>query len=355
MTRRVQDHPRKAQDTFSVYVRAWDDIDSMPTFFAMLRAVEKRFGRARDFRLGRDYDIKSNYTNFFVVDLATEDAYRRVPENGTNIQVEIPVTPRTRPGGVGLDEIQDMLSPQDWDPLALYSTPISPLTTAEGAPERKTKTVEVIVKRSTSPQTEGRHRRRMKDSSRFGQGFYKWAGFYDATVEDGAPLYSKEMTRVMEKWAGFLAEQGKLPGAESRTRGGAAADELDLRADAADVFGSGHGLAQAPDASAASSHPVPDVPQDRDASFIDFSIDSAAKVQPSPDSPPSPPPPVRLSQREKILQRARQHAKTPLPEPSSPVAEAERKMEEAARAEEEKQTTATLRERLMRLAGGKWL
>lgn len=41
----------------SVYVRAWDSINSMPEFFAMLRGVEKRFGRVREFRVGRVSDL----------------------------------------------------------------------------------------------------------------------------------------------------------------------------------------------------------------------------------------------------------------------------------------------------------
>ena len=44
-------HFRKSRNC--VYVRSWDAINSMPEFFAMLRGVEKRFGRVREFRLNR--------------------------------------------------------------------------------------------------------------------------------------------------------------------------------------------------------------------------------------------------------------------------------------------------------------
>ena len=40
-------------DGKSVYVRTWDDIGSMPEFFAVLRGVEKRFGPVREFRVAR--------------------------------------------------------------------------------------------------------------------------------------------------------------------------------------------------------------------------------------------------------------------------------------------------------------
>ncbi|KAI0827660.1 hypothetical protein BC628DRAFT_1367811 [Trametes gibbosa] len=385
-TMRTEEHPRRIRNSFSVYVRGWDDIDSMPTFFAMLRAVEKRFGRVRDFRLGRDYDVLTNYTNFFIADLATEEAYRRVPEKGTSIKVEIPVTSRSRPGGVGLDEIQELLASRDWDPEesgdGMYSTPIRPLATAEGAAERKMKTVEIIVRRSTTAQTEVRHRRRMRETFGFGVGFYKWAGFYEPpSVENGKPRHSPEMERALEKWAVFLEERGRIPGSGKPTRAGAIAsddadaadrassikDGFDLSTEAlhdevetaADVFAEEQASARTSDTPPSTSHPVPEAFQDGNASFLDYVIDSTTKAQPPSSSPPSPlekqQSPARLSQREKILQRARQYAKTPLPEPPSPVAEAKRKAEEAVRAEEAKQATETLRERLMKLAGGKWL
>ncbi|TBU58498.1 hypothetical protein BD310DRAFT_479332 [Dichomitus squalens] len=40
-------------DVKSIYVRAWDDISTMPEFFAILRGVERRFGTVKEFRVGR--------------------------------------------------------------------------------------------------------------------------------------------------------------------------------------------------------------------------------------------------------------------------------------------------------------
>ncbi len=50
---RVEYHPRRIRDNYSLYIRPWDEIESMPAFFAMLRGIEKRFGRVREFRTGR--------------------------------------------------------------------------------------------------------------------------------------------------------------------------------------------------------------------------------------------------------------------------------------------------------------
>ncbi len=42
-----------AKSDKNIYIRSWDDIGSMPEFFALLRGVEKRFGRVQEFRLPR--------------------------------------------------------------------------------------------------------------------------------------------------------------------------------------------------------------------------------------------------------------------------------------------------------------
>ena len=44
---------REVPRGYSVYVRPWDHIDGMPAFLAMVRALEKQFGRVREFRVPR--------------------------------------------------------------------------------------------------------------------------------------------------------------------------------------------------------------------------------------------------------------------------------------------------------------
>lgn len=61
---------------------------------------------------------------------------------------------RDRPGGIGLDDLQELLQAQEWDAQAtgdgIYSTPIRPVSGPEGETPRETRVVELIVQRSST-------------------------------------------------------------------------------------------------------------------------------------------------------------------------------------------------------------
>ncbi|KAI0628370.1 hypothetical protein C8Q77DRAFT_1148027 [Trametes polyzona] len=353
------------QDTYSIYVRAWDEIDSMPSFFAMLRGVEKRFGRAREFRIQRDYDVETTYTNYFIVDLESEEAYKRVPEAGTSIKVEVPVVNKNRPGGIGLEELQDLLHARDWDPETsgdgIYSEPVQPLP----AGEQKTRTVELIVKRSETQQRESRVRRRQQEDEAFGIAFARWRGFYKPTDENG-PLQQPAMRQALAKWERTLSQWQ----ARQTRRGRAPTDQAaeDAEADAAIADIEAAVQKDAAEAEAASSEDGSTVEGQHSSGKVTSSeAHSTTAVLESGDaaSPPASASsdqqqeaqekkPARLSQREKILIRARQHAKTPLPEPQSKEEVEQRKAAEKEAVQEEQKKVNTLRDRLAQLIGNGW-
>ncbi|EIW53970.1 uncharacterized protein TRAVEDRAFT_66650 [Trametes versicolor FP-101664 SS1] len=353
---RVEYHPRRIKDNYSLYIRPWDEIESMPAFFAMLRGIEKRFGRVREFRTGRDYDIPSKYTGYFIADLEDSEAYQRVPEKGTSVKVEVPVSKRDRPGGIGLDDLQELLQAQEWDAQAtgdgIYSTPIRPVSGPEGETPRETRVVELIVQRSTAPQTEVRHRRRMKETGEFGLAFHRWAGFYKP--EEGLPI-QREMERALTKWEPFVAERAS----QAQARASARVAEVQVDDEPESDF-----LSMRPPAGyepQAEDLEEPSKALDASASATESSPLAASTSAPAAETDSLAPPPapetqqpVRLSQREKILQRARLHAKTPLPEPITEEAKAQKEAEERARKAEEQQTTSSLREKLVKLMGGNW-
>lgn len=82
----------------------------------------------------------------------------------------------------------------------------------------------------------------------------------------------------------------------------------------------------------------------------------------SPSSPPVPEPhhslPQILTRRQRLLAQARENARTPLPEsllPPSPEAlQAKAEAEEAEKKKEEKEASS-MRERLWKLMGGRWV
>ncbi|KAI0365954.1 hypothetical protein BV20DRAFT_953291 [Pilatotrama ljubarskyi] len=349
-----QEDRRKFKTTQTVYVRAWDEIDSMPAFFAMLRGIEKRFGRVREFRLGRDFDISTKYTTFFMADFEEEESWNRVPAKGASVKVEVPVSPRDRPGGVGLDELQELLVSQDWDPEVsgdgIYSTPIKPLQEHDGAEPRKTRVVELIVQRSKSSSLEVRHRRRKKEAAYFGVAFHRWAGFYEPRLDDAVGV-SKEMEQVLEKWAPFAAEQAEKFAAK-RDAEEAASQQPEEHSP--DSHTTGQQLAEegaALDGAFAEDQHVKEAPQAMETSHP--AAQTEAAPEPSTTAAPAPAPRVRLSHREKILLRARQHARTALPDAPSTEAEEQKKAEEEAQKREEQASISSFREKLLKLMG-KW-
>ncbi|KAI0667090.1 hypothetical protein C8Q78DRAFT_1056450 [Trametes maxima] len=364
---------REAKDPHTAYVRVWDEIDSMPAFFAMLRGVEKQFGKVREFRVGRDYDLSNRYTDFFLADFVDEESLNRIPEKGTNIRVEVPVIPKGRPGGIGLDDLQGLLQSQDWDFQAagegVYSTPIPLSGAVEGAQANKTRIAELVVKRSTSNRVENVSKQRARDSTAFGVAFHRWAGFYESSSAEATP----EMKAVLAKWERAVAEDAQRR--RSKSPASTSPDAVDAHtldthpADAAESTAREHqSVDDAPVESAKPS--VPTFDMTRPVAQSEPSADSFVasgpadtSVAPAADSSeyatlqtqaPVHKPAPRLSQREKILQRARQHARTPLPEPLTQEAEEERKAAEEARRKEKQAELGSMRERLLKLIGGNW-
>ncbi|KAI0764349.1 hypothetical protein BD413DRAFT_577168 [Trametes elegans] len=367
----AQSKPRNIRGN-SLHVRAWDEIDSMPAFYAMVRAIEQRFGRVREYRVVRDSDQPTNYGGFFIVDLAEEGASQRLPEKSMNIRVEVPISPN-RPGGVGLDELQDLLLPQDRDPTltasqdGIYSQPIRPFPVPAGS-EVPTRTVELIVQRALNRRAANAPgdqpvKRRMAENPEFGVAFARWGGF--APPEK----MSRYMKQALLKWQPLVdARRPKTPraadaAADAETLDTPAPEFAERAEDVArelDVTVRAEEPAKALDTTLPAAQPpfdelphppAPDAPVATAAAAVtaakaDVPAESTDASAPAPAPAPAP---KRLSQKERILQRARQHAKTPLPAPLTAEAEEQKKAEEEKRAREEKTELDSVRKRLLRL------
>ncbi|KAJ6593486.1 hypothetical protein B0H19DRAFT_1090555 [Mycena capillaripes] len=97
-------------------MRTMDHITSPLDAFAIVRAVERRFGRVAEYRFYRDAETLNRYQ--FVAHFAFWDpaSYARVPKKGsTKLRVKVP-PPITDPasGGVGLTDMVPFLEAQDW-------------------------------------------------------------------------------------------------------------------------------------------------------------------------------------------------------------------------------------------------
>ncbi|KAM5545042.1 hypothetical protein V8D89_001153 [Ganoderma adspersum] len=381
-------------DGKSVYVRTWDDIGSMPEFFAVLRGVEKRFGPVREFRVARDPDITTKYHSYFMLEFADDAAFERIPANGTNIKVAVPVVKKDLPGGLGLGDLQGLLEPQERDPdlatdapegapgsapgLGLYGTPIS---VVDGA-DRPTRVVEVVVQRAKRDAAPTPRQRSLFANRAFGPAFFEWGGFYAPTPEDPRPVPT-DMAAALDKWRAFTlndprraqrsphAHAGESESGDGAGQAGGGAvwreaeaaqraaeqeqeqrEEMEVMLRGVAEPGTWRPSATAVAAAAASSTKGPAVEIGVPGVVEDAGVAEGEGEGEGEKAP-------RLSRKEQILARARLHAKTPAPEVLSEEAVVERvvkkRVEKKQKEEAKEAEVSTLRERLLKLVGGKWL
>ncbi len=205
----------------------------------------------------------------------------------------------------------------------------------------------------------------------FGQSFFDWGGFYAPTAEDPRPV-PEDMAAALEKWREFTmndprraqrshpaGEDGEGPGlgegggtqvwrqAEAAQR---AEEEEQARREEMEVM-----LRGAEDPAATTEPAIASSTTEQGVGAHTAEAVEAVEAAEVEDAEKAP----RLSRKEQILARARIHAKTPAPEVLDEEeavervvkTKAEKKQKEEAKAAE----TSTLRERLLKLMGGKWL
>ena len=209
----------------------------------------------------------------------------------------------------------------------------------------------------------------------FGPAFFDWGGFYAPTPEDPRPV-PKDMAAALEKWREFAmnaprrAHRGVQPGEGQEGGqgqglgevGGAGMwreaekarreeEEEKARREEMEVMLRG---AEEPEATPLTA---PTLAKDQvvQVGAAEKALEGGAEATEGEDAEKGP----RLSRKEQILARARLHAKTPAPEvltEEEVVERVVRKRVEKKREEEAKEAeVSSLRERLMKLVGGKWL
>ncbi|KAI1785273.1 hypothetical protein LXA43DRAFT_929102, partial [Ganoderma leucocontextum] len=342
-------------DGKSVYVRTWDEIGSMPEFFAILRGVERRFGPVREFRVARDVDITTKYHNYFMLEFAEDAAFERIPAQGTNIKVAVPVIKKDLPGGLGLADLQSLLEQQERDPeldaespeggLGLYGAPIA---VVDG--ERPTRVVEVVVQRAKRDATSFSRERSLYRNRVFGSAFFDWGGFYTSTAEDPRPVPA-DMAAALEKWREFTLNDPRRA-----QRPHPAGEDGEGQGEGTEMWREAEAAQRAEEEERARKEEMEVMLRGAEDPVAWQATASSTKEQAVEDGAEKVP---RLSRKEQILARARLHARTPAPEvPSEDDVVVERvvkKRVEKKQKEEAKQAeVSTLRERLLKLMGGKW-
>ncbi|KAK7057556.1 hypothetical protein R3P38DRAFT_2841726 [Favolaschia claudopus] len=93
-----------------------EEIPSTPQdALAMVRAVERRFGRVAIYQFIRDGEISTRYQFSAYLAFADPDTYSRVPKDApTAMSVNVPQKPHILSGGLGLSDLTSYLDRKDW-------------------------------------------------------------------------------------------------------------------------------------------------------------------------------------------------------------------------------------------------
>lgn len=151
--------------------------------FAVVRGVERKFGRIREYRFIRDGEVNSEYQMLCWAAFQSEDSMSLVPEKGIIMNVPAATQDPTIPqGGPGLEHLQGLFDMKDVDSS-------SPPTYSAEDPSAQPRMIELNVQRAASDL------RFSGDSSplnltkgkkiAIGHSFYEWGGFYPLK-----PLYT---------------------------------------------------------------------------------------------------------------------------------------------------------------------
>ncbi|THH11825.1 hypothetical protein EW146_g7908 [Bondarzewia mesenterica] len=103
----------------AVYVRPSDGISSMAEGFAIARAIERKFGKIRDVLFTREPESPHFYQSYFWCIFEDAVSRERIPSDAVVIQARVPLINAQLEGGVGLSDLQGLLTPADYRPEEL--------------------------------------------------------------------------------------------------------------------------------------------------------------------------------------------------------------------------------------------
>ncbi|PCH35734.1 hypothetical protein WOLCODRAFT_140051 [Wolfiporia cocos MD-104 SS10] len=388
---RVPSRGLRSEHYMNVVVRPWDGISTMAEALAMIRAIEKKYGRIREYNLSRDPNIPDAYRPWFYIRFYDKESFDRIPAKPSVLEVQVPVLDKTRPGGLGLDDLQGLLRGREQGEEDNTSSDAEGSTSAP-----KMRTTELRIERSRN----SFHVSNMDDrppaffNQPFLTAFYRWGGFYRPAEGDPKERTQymrrglEHYTRVMDSRArrrGWV--RGEQPPAKSSAEAGEKpAPATTMRDVIAD-------MSQEQDQEVVASsevHRAPDEPLTYASAGAQAQAQAESELEPVAERPtfaevlarlhPEPqqsaardePGPTSegivqeeqkeqkaLTRRERILAQARENARTPLPDSvklTDEEREAQRRLEKEKEREEKMKVRLTMRERLFKLLGAdRWL
>ncbi|KAI9465278.1 hypothetical protein BJY52DRAFT_1246263 [Lactarius psammicola] len=367
-----------------MFVYPWNGIRSSAEGLAIARAVQEKFGTAKEVIFPRDTDNVAVFLPYFWLVFDNADVRERLPEESEQIRIRVTDLPRGD-GNVGVEEMVRGLglSTDKGEPLKPQSS-----AEVEGSADIDEatdgyRTLDVRVQwAQLGPPGEVIQRRRpsfmfFPNKAPTPDFAAAWLAFDGFSPDAARGAHTPNLFRAREKWRG-LASSGDDPNvAETASPVNESASEMEVEPASAEEAGANVNVAREwvpifPLSPSLTPRPTTVPKSDVDIHTTDdlavitatAAVDTAAAdtAAVAPTSAPSSslgptsievPTGPKMSRRERILHLARQNAQTPLPElAEQPQAVVEAEKSEGVSEQEEKERT--IRERLWRLVGGNY-
>ncbi|KAG2159153.1 uncharacterized protein EDB93DRAFT_448655 [Suillus bovinus] len=251
--------------------------------FAIIRGVERKFGRIREYRFIRDAEVNSEYQIMCWAAFQSEDSMNLIPEQGITMNIPAATQDPTIPeGGPGLEQLQGLFDVKETD----SSSPSA--YSAEG-PSTQPRLIELNVRRAASDLRFNGDSRplNLTKMSRLaiGNNFYHWGGFYPLK-----PLYTSSP---------FASPSEELPTTPDHEQMRIALNKW------SQILG----------------RPDPSFSQMEAAATAEAQVDTQKDMAADSESPSDPSTPTMLSQKSRRRTRRLEESWIPLstPEPTEPA------------------------------------
>ncbi|KAI0937760.1 hypothetical protein AcW1_003834 [Taiwanofungus camphoratus] len=319
----------------------------------------------------KDRDLPHLYIPYFWVLLHDPWNYERVP-NRTVLKVPVPNVDPSRPGGIGLEDLQGLLYSQDRTrgPMGSAERVLQDSSESDDG-DSKTRTVDLRIEHAKVPFRVAQQDRKWSPDIALLDGFYSWGGFYEPVDEESAKKV-QHMQFNQARWAKKRTRRTT----ESASSEEGSEELLEVALQQSVVEERDDNLQTQTEASEFTDDVSKqlDVPSTSVSPPLASDIAEATLVPPTPDAIVADETPLtlnpaaapaeqkapRLSRRERILAQARENARMPLPE-SVTMSKQEKKTRELSEREktqkereEETQVRLSMRDRLWKLMGSKW-
>ncbi|THH27804.1 hypothetical protein EUX98_g6384 [Antrodiella citrinella] len=351
-------HKRKSKG--AIFVRIEHPAQSMLESFAIVRGIEKKLGRLRDYQILRDQGDPTIFRDHFYAEFEDEHNFQALPSEPITLSLKVPKL-ASKPGGLSLVELRGYLLPEDKS--------VDMISQARNGEEEQGEhfVVDVRIEKAYGnvhyKVIRPYHRMGKKTTLLFGHEFFNWGGFYDPSRMDPPETsmhLENRMGKVLSAWDVALKKEEQRNPTQIKppaivetddtfeSAAEASPDTVEPPVDVAFTH------LQTPEPSIP-IHLVPSLSRPQHTSIRAEILAGASEEQnPSPpvssSPPPSPTPSSKpLSRKERILAQTRENARKALSEADTPGDQAAKAGETPAEPEPEPEKKG-----FWRLMGFKW-